>query len=58
MRDDIIYEHLTTEQIDTLDFYERDMRSDILGLIADLHNKGMLMKDAIKLAFDAIKENY
>jgi hypothetical protein len=57
MKNDIIYEHLSSEQIDAIEIYDKDTKADILDLIDDLANAGMSMSVAIKLAFDALRED-
>jgi hypothetical protein len=57
MKNDIIYEYLSNEQIDALEIYDADRKADVLSLIDDFHNAGMTMSTAIKLAFDALRED-
>lgn len=56
MKNDIIYECLSNDEIEALDTYGQEKRFDILGLIADLCNAGMNIDDAIKLSFESLKE--
>lgn len=57
MRDDIIYEHLTEDQINILDYYEQEKRADILNCIEDLHNAGVNIYTAIDIAFKSFGED-
>jgi hypothetical protein len=56
MINDIIYEHLTVDQIDALETHDKATKSDIINCIQDLHNTGIDIYIAIDLAFNAFSE--
>ena len=56
MTNDIIYEHLATDQIDALETHDKATKLDILNCIEDFHNAGINIYTAINLAFNAFKK--
>ena len=56
MKNDIIYECLSNDQIDALETYGEEKKAVVLGLVDDLYNAGMGINDAVKLSFEALKE--
>lgn len=56
MRDDkkdIIYEHLTEIQLNSLEGADDDTKHEVIDLIDDLHNQGVKIETSIKIAFQA-----
>jgi len=53
---DAIYSVLTTDQIDALETYDKQTRTDMLNCISELYNAGISLSHAIKLTFNAFRE--